>query len=67
MRQRSANWKHANLLIPGGIDAFVLTRRDEGKGWRVVARELWLTTGGEVDLTHETLRRWYDANGTEAA
>lgn len=68
MRRRSGLWKHANLVVPGGLDDFVLTRRTAGLGWRLIARELWVTTDGEVDLTHETLRRWYpdDANGDDA-
>lgn len=50
-------YHRADRLV-GGIDAWVGRRRAAGESWVVVARELYLTTGGEIDVTHETLRRW---------
>lgn len=48
----------ADLLLDG-LDAFVADRRDQGRGWRLIARDIWQATNGRVDVTHETLRSWY--------
>lgn len=59
MRHKSPIWKFANLLLEGRLDAIVAELRADGNGWRRISRQLWLDTSGEVDITHETLRRWY--------
>lgn len=48
----------ADMLTPGGLDAFVAARRP-GTSWRNIARDLERTTGGKVVLAPETLRLWY--------
>lgn len=58
----------ADLLLPGGLDAFVLTRRAEGRPWRLISRDLWEATDGDLDVTYETLRSWFpDDRGSEKA
>lgn len=47
------------LLAPDSIEAFVRTRRAEGMAWRRIAQRLYEATGGEIDVTFETLRIWY--------
>lgn len=47
------------LLAPDGLEAFVRSRRADGVAWRIVERQLYETTNGEVDVTFETLRQWY--------
>ncbi len=51
----------ADLLLDGGIDDFVATRRagDRPRAWRLIARDIWEATDGKLDLTYETLRSWY--------
>lgn len=49
----------ADLLLGGRLDQFVLTKRAEGRSWRLIARDLWETTNGELDVTYETLRAWF--------
>lgn len=66
-RHRTPNHRLADLLIPGGVEEFVRSRRSEGYAWRVIARDLWADTGGEVDITHETLRAWFPDDPEEAA
>lgn len=49
----------ADHLLDGKLDDFVLTRRAEGMAWRLIEREIWVATDGQVDVTFETLRNWY--------
>jgi hypothetical protein len=67
MRRRTITWQHANVVLGGALDEFVTSRRADGKGWRLIARELWAATDGQVSVTHESLRRWYEAASGEAA
>jgi hypothetical protein len=42
----------------GKLSEFVFERRAKhGRSWRLIARDLYEQTG--IDLTYETLRRWY--------
>lgn len=52
--------------LVGGIDGWIAQRRQAGKSWRVISRELSDLTDGEIDVTYETLRSWA-AEPTEAA
>lgn len=54
----------ADHLLDGKLDEFVRSRRAEGRAWRLIERDLWLETKGQIDVTFETLRAWY---GEDAA
>lgn len=41
----------------GPLDEFVRSRREAGRSWRLVARDLYDATG--EDVTYETLRSWF--------
>lgn len=45
--------------LPGGIGGFISERRTAGRSWYRVAVDLYRATDGEVDVTPQTLRRWY--------
>lgn len=47
----------ADTLLEGSLDEFVAARREQGKSWRIISRELYAAT--KLDVTHETLRSWY--------
>ncbi len=49
----------ADLLIPGGLEEFVRSRRADGKAWRLVARDVYEATDRQIDVTYESLRSWY--------
>lgn len=54
------------FLPPGGIAKFVSDRRPTS--WRRIALELRDLTNGRVDVTPETIRRWYaDSTPADAA
>lgn len=45
------------MNLDGSLDSFVHDRRTIGKSWQTIARELSTVTG--IDITDESLRRWY--------
>lgn len=50
---------------PGELADFVAVRRAVGRSWRLISRDLYEAT--KVDVTYETLRRWFPAAETEPA
>jgi hypothetical protein len=59
MTSRPPTQRLADLLLGQSLDDFVLSRRAEERSWRLIARDLYERTNGQVDVTHETLRSWY--------
>lgn len=57
----------ADLLLPTTLLDFVQTRRDSGRSWRLIARDLHQETHGHVDVTAETLRGWFGPSRETAA
>jgi hypothetical protein len=49
----------ATLILGRSLDDYVRAYRDDRVSWRVIARNLQQDTGGKVDVTDETLRKWY--------
>lgn len=49
----------ADALLSEPLDEFVASRRGQGKPWRLIARELWAATDGQIDITEVTLQNWY--------
>lgn len=56
----------ADLLLPTTLAEFVAERRPR-RSWRLIARDLHEQTGGQVDVTAETLRGWFGADEPVAA
>lgn len=50
--------KSASLILGSPIEKYVSKKRRSGSTWREIARELYLDTGGKVDVTDVTLIRW---------
>lgn len=46
---------------------WIASKREQGRSWRLVARDLWNATDHEVDVTTQTLQNWMRQNGDEAA
>lgn len=51
----------ATLILRQPISDFITERRAQGRSWRVIARDLYKTTDGQIDVTAETLRGWQSA------
>lgn len=54
----------ASLLLDQNVIDYIADRRSEGRAWRFIARDISEATGGQVDVTYETLRKW---SGSDAA
>lgn len=49
----------ATMILGRDLGTFVAERRANRRAWRYIARDLYEATGGEIDVTYETLRSWY--------
>lgn len=49
----------AEHILGESVVDFIQARRAEGHAWRIVARDLYEATDGQIDVTYETLRSWY--------
>lgn len=69
MADRSPTYRYADHLLAdeGGLDAWVTERRDTGRSWRLIARELYVATEGVIDVTSQTLMNWFADENGEAA
>lgn len=48
----------ASLLLGEPLDSYIKTRRDAKRSWRLIAREIYDKTEGQIDVTPQTLRNW---------
>jgi hypothetical protein len=58
MAPPTANQRLASLLLGQPVDQWLTQRRESGRSWRLIARDLYDATNGQVDMTYEALRRW---------
>lgn len=50
--------KLADALLDVPLEDFVHSRRPQ-RAWRLIARDLYEATGGQVDVTDVTLASWF--------
>jgi len=50
--------KLARLLLGRPVDQWIQERRAAGRSWRLITRDLYEATNGQIDVTHETVRAW---------
>lgn len=48
----------ADIALGRPVADFIADRRDAGASYRTIARELHAATGGQVDVTDQTVRAW---------
>lgn len=58
MPEPTPMFRLADHLLEGQLRTFITERRAAKRSWRLIARDLYEATGGQVDVTHETLRSW---------
>lgn len=58
---QTATQRLATLLLGQDVQEFITEKRNAGRPWRFVARDLYVATDGQVDVTYETLRQWSEA------
>jgi len=49
----------ADVLLPTTLAEYVAGKRESGRSWRLISRDLYEETAGQVDVTAETLRSWF--------
>ena len=57
----TATQRLATILIKQDVRQFIADKREAGRPWRYIARDLYDATDGQVDVTYETLRQWHEA------
>lgn len=53
--------KLASVLLKQDVVEYILERRPH-RSWRVIARDIYEATGGEVDVTPQTVINWVREN-----
>jgi len=59
---KSLAHKYADTVLGRPLEEYVAEARARGTSWRRISLNLRDETGGEVDITHETLRSWFVAD-----
>lgn len=49
----------ASILLGRPLDGWIADHRSAGRSWRLIARDLYEATNGQIDVTHETVRGWF--------
>lgn len=62
--RRTATQRLADILLDEPVETFVSRKRSEGRSWRLIARDIYTLTDGQVDVTTQTLRMWMAAAAT---
>ena len=55
----------ASVLLGQPVQQWLRQQRTTGRSWRLITRDLYETTNGQIDITHEAARKW--ANEPEKA
>lgn len=63
---RTPTFRLAQQLLGEDLLSFI-TSRKASMSWDRVARELWLATDREIDVTGVTVQKWHDEAKTEVA
>ena len=50
--------KLASIILGQDVREWITQRRDEGRSWRLISRDLYEATNRQVDVTHESIRSW---------
>lgn len=58
MKHLTPNQRLAEIILGRPVDDWIRERRATGRSWRLIARDLYEATNGQIDLTHETVRGW---------
>jgi hypothetical protein len=48
----------AGMILGKPVKDWLRDRRATGRSWRLIARDLYEATNGQIDITHEAARRW---------
>ena len=66
MNQLTPNQKLAGMILGKPVKDFIRERRALGRSWRLVARDLYEATNGQIDITHQAAQNWAADKDTAA-
>jgi hypothetical protein len=58
MATLTPNQKLAGMLLGKPVKDYIAERRAAGRSWRLVSRDLYEATNGQIDITGEAARLW---------
>lgn len=61
----SANWRLADLVLEGTLEAKIRDWRTDGSSWEEIARLIWAETDRKVVITGAGVARWARQLGIE--
>jgi hypothetical protein len=64
--QTTSTTRLASLLLGVDLEDWVQERREQGRSWLSISRELKEATNGDVTLSHEGLRMKYGVTSADA-
>lgn len=56
--QLNAHQRLAGIILGQPVVEFLGKSRAQNRSWRLIARDLYEATGGQIDVTPQTLRNW---------
>jgi hypothetical protein len=57
----------AQQLLSDDLRTFIVSRKAEGRSWQHIARDLWLATNHEIDVTGVTVQKWAEDSSEAVA
>lgn len=54
------NQKLAGMILGKPVKQYIRERRAAGRSWRLVARDLYDATNGQIDITYQAAKNWAD-------
>lgn len=48
----------ASIILGRDVAGYIAEKRKANRTWRLIARDLYDDTNGQIDVTYETLRLW---------
>ena len=56
---KSTTHRYADLVLGRPLAEYVTEKRNAGISWRRISLDIRDDTAGQVDITYETLRKWF--------
>ncbi len=60
------NQKLAGMILGKPVKDYIRERRALGRSWRLVARDLYEVTNGQIDITYQAAKNWSADEDTAA-
>jgi len=66
MQELTPNQKLAGMILGRPVKDYIRDRRAAGRSWRLVARDLYEATNGQIDITYQAAKNWAADKDTAA-